>query len=253
MNNFLPAMIVLLCTVDPLHAQNIAFTEETNGIGLKQSELALTSNQCTSFAPPGIYSNLNEEVFHKQDNESKRAENKFLTKPFKIGLYAEPLGFLQFGPKIGIEMTIISRIVIDHHVRFSSEGLIMPVVLQEDEGQPDELEGMAFCMGFKYMNPSQIGGFYVGILGEIGKTRTLFDKEGEKEWRGEALQLGTYVSLGYKFEFSSGFFIRTGGQLGVVSIFVNEWYYTSDTNTVFKEDPLIIPGGMLEVCLGIQF
>ncbi|MBN2521787.1 MAG: hypothetical protein JXB24_00855 [Bacteroidales bacterium] len=253
MNNFFPAIIALLCIVYPLHAQEIAFANEKNGTGSNRSELDFVSIQRTSFSPSGIYSVPDEEVFHKQDYESGRAENKFLTKPFKIGLYAEPLGFLQFGPKIGVEMTIISRIVIDHHVRFSSEGLIMPLVLEEEEGKPDDLEGMAFCIGFKYLNPSQIGGFYIGILGEIGKTRTLFDKDGEEEWRGEALQLGSYVSLGYKFEFPSGIFIRTGGQLGIVSIFVNEWYYTSDTTTVFEEDPLIIPGGMLEVCLGIQF
>ncbi len=165
MNNFFPAIIVLLCTMYPLHAQEIAFANETNGTGPNRSELAFVSNRCTSFSPSGNYSVPDEEVFHKQDNESGRAENKFLTKPFKIELYAEPLGFLQFGPKIGAEMTIISHIVIDHHVRFSSEGLIMPLVLEEDKGKPDDLEGMAFCMGFKYLNPSQIGGFYVGILG----------------------------------------------------------------------------------------
>jgi hypothetical protein len=177
------------------------------------------------------------------------------SKPFRIGFYAQPLGFVQFGPIIGTEMTIAQRLIIEGHVRFAKYGLLSYVAANDPhEGLPDKLSGSAFGAGVKFMAPSRIGGFYVGPILEYGKQDQTFAQDETYAWESKATYIAAIVSTGYKFRFPSGFYMNTGLYLGAYHTLTDKSHDLKRNVNIYRNNNLrTLPLGMVEVSLGMEF
>lgn len=189
-------------------------------------------------------------------NEAK-SKNKEIDRSTRFGIYANPLGFVQFGPIAGMELTIASRVVLDAHARFSSVGLLMYVVTEsKDGGTPYKVSGMGLGGGLKYMIPSRIGGLYLGMYIENGWQTQYYDENEPWIWQEDVKYFVTAANIGYKFKFSSGFFLKTGAIFGTANVFEDKWYYTRNYNgdsSIHDAGSEVQPFGMLELGLGIEF
>jgi hypothetical protein len=161
-------------------------------------------------------------------------------KDFYTGIYLNPLGFLQAGPIVGAEFTFKRRFILDVHLRFPSAGLLTGV-LSEDDFDATNIQGISGGASFKYFTGGRRGGFYVGPFLDFQSLS--YDVDGSF-WEGTTLNAG--ANLGYKFQFSSGFYMRTGIYLGVSSDLTSYWNGS--------EWPLETSAfGMAEVSLGFAF
>ena len=187
-----------------------------------------------------------------------RAKEKYVdTKPNRVGIYANVLGFLEFGPMVGTEVTLASHLIIDGHARFSPAGLLMYVITADDEeGWVDKLSGMAVGGGLKYFMPSRPGGFYAGMLFEYGWQTQYYAEDEDWYWKSWNKYIVTMASAGYKFRFDSGFYINTGLQAGAAILTEAHWQYLKNYHSdpsIHEDDLEVHPFGMLEVGLGFEF
>lgn len=208
------------------------------------------------------YQNGTKEVINNTNTSSLGNENntakKFIDlKPNRVGFYINPLGFIQFGPMIGTEITSNSRLIIDGHLRFSSLGALMYVVNADNsDGNPYKISGLGVGGGLKYFMPSRIGGFYFGGIFEYGWQTNYYAEDKPWIWQNEIKYIVAMASIGYKFRFNSGFYINTGALLGAESTFKSQWYYTKNYNndsSIHIDDTSIGADGMLEVSFGFEF
>jgi hypothetical protein len=179
-----------------------------------------------------------------KENESKSEKNKSSLNPNRIGLYVNPLGFLQFGPIVGTEITLKSSIIIDAHFRLPSLGLLMYQIESED-GESPSLSGLALGGGLKYLNPTSSGGIYFGGIFEYGgHTASYGSNYSEVEY------IVTMANIGYKFHSKSGLYLNTGLFFGSSHTFEDIEYNGNGTNDNGTDTRVI---GMLELSLGYDF
>ena len=140
-------------------------------------------------------------------------------KNFYAGVYVNPLSIAVLnGASLGAELTFARKFIVEPYLRFPTTSLYF--VLEEDAES-----GLGFGMSAKFFTGGRYGGFYVGPNVECN----LLDFEDV------FLFLG--VNLGYKFQFSSGFYMRAGASLG----------------TQIEIDYETLPWGNLEFCFGFAF
>jgi hypothetical protein len=179
------------------------------------------------------------------------------SKPNRFGIYADPLGFVQFGPRLGLEATLFSHLIIDGHVRFATLGLLMPVISKNDDGvSPYKLNGMGVGGGLKYLVTTNSGGFYFGAICEKAWQTHDFYKDEKWASESEIAYLAVVSNLGYKFRFESGFYINTGIYLGGAFLTKSQWRYTSPSNSdqsIHYGDLVTRVFGMVELSFGFDF
>lgn len=189
---------------------------------------------------PGGYYQTNENETYKMS---------------RFALSVNPLGFVQFGPLINAEFGITKSVVLNAHVRFPSLGLLNYVVRTEDE-EMAEMSGIAFGGGILYFFGEHRSKPYVGALLEYETVKFLAEEDEPWEWEETTNAAVFFVNGGYRFRFKSGFFINTGLYLGAV-FNSYEWEYTDPDYVSYDhdafEDTEIIPFGMVEVTVGIEF
>jgi hypothetical protein len=176
------------------------------------------------------------------------------SQPFRIGFFAQPLGFVQFGPVAGTEITFVERLSFEGHVRFAKYGLLSYVVASNaDGGIPDKLSGIAYGGAFKYMIPSRIGGFYIGPLVEYGWQNQTYKQTETFAWESKATYFAAAVTAGYKFRFKSGFYMNTGLYLGAYHTLTDKSHKIKTSPNSYTSNYLrTLPFGMLEVSLGYE-
>jgi len=132
---------------------------------------------------------------------------------------------------------------VELNFRFPTLGLLMPLMHDADYW-PDITGGIGIGVGIKYFKPSPIGGLYVGPFAEFGSYEATYD-DGYTD-----VSLNVFGgNVGYRFVFSSGLYLRTGGYFGL-AFSENKWnpdYGSGDTNkytTVFF---------LADVALGFSF
>ena len=167
-------------------------------------------------------------------------------KNFYTGVYLDPVGFLIIGPRVGVELTFVRHVIVDAYVRFPSVGLLSGIVW-EGTTDVDNFSGIGVGFSAKYFTGGRKGGFYVGPAAEYWTAD--YDYESNRHWKGSGIAVG--VNLGYKFQFASGFYLRTGGMLGG-SITTSGTYTAPDG--ISSED-LDYDGVfyLLDFCLGFSF
>jgi hypothetical protein len=191
------------------------------------------------------------------NTETAKKKKYVDNKPNRFGIYAQPLGFVQFGPIVGMELTLASHLIIDAHVRFSSLGLLMYVVSKNDnDGAPYKISGAGIGGSIKCLIPSKIGGFYFGLLLEDG-WHTEYYAEGKPWiWQEDVQYFVTAPNIGYKFRFPGGFYLNTGAIFGAAFVTSQQWHYTKNYNndsSIHDDGSKVQPFGMLELGFGVEF
>jgi len=173
----------------------------------------------------------------------------------KFALSVNPLGFVQFGPLVNIEVGLTKSLVLNAHVRFTSVGLLSYAINYHEDGL-EKLSGIAFGGGLLNFFGKKRSKPYAGVLLEYEMLKKYYAKDDPWEWE-QSDNTGVFVlNGGYRFRFKSGFFINTGAYLGA-ALTSYTWEYT-DPDYVPYEDKTyegidITPFGMVEVTLGIEF
>ena len=163
------------------------------------------------------------------------------SKNFYTGFYLNPLGFISVGPVLGTELTFARHFIVDAYLRFPKLGLLTGFIW-EGTFDVSNISGIGVGISPKFFTGKRKGGFYVGPMFEYWTIA--YDCYGSDHWEGTGIV--TALNLGYKFQFSSGFYMRTGAALGASFTTSGKWngYEDSDYSDVFY---------LLDFSLGIAF
>jgi hypothetical protein len=275
MNRVTMVFTLFICSASFLFAQDMIVLKNGDEIKAKVLEITPTTIEYKKFDDPNgptisipktevrmvKYENGTKDLLEGKSSSSKRkrrsgehsGERSADSKPNRVGFYVDPLGFLEFGPMVGAEITIRSRFLIDASLRFFPLGVLSYVTeATGNDGRPNRIAGLGISGAFKYFVPSRAGGFYVGGALEYSWWTSYFAQGTASEWQRDRVALMPLATVGYKFRFKSGFFITTGGFLGIQIPLVDQWHY-SGGNTIFQNDKTVEPAGMLEASFGYEF
>ena len=194
------------------------------------------------------YENGTREVINSMTTSTSNAvrttTQSYAIDPQKptFGIYANPIGFATFGPMIGAELTA-GKLIAELNFRFPSMGLLMPIV--------DDCEkltgGIGIGVGLKFYNARPKGGLYVGGLLEYNNYKTSETDGGYSEVA--AIAFG--ANIGYKFAFSSGLYLRTGGYLG--SNFNTKYHQYNRSGSMDDWTGSVYLFGLVDLAIGINF
>jgi hypothetical protein len=201
----------------------------------------IIGNRGFAFTPP--QNNLflapeNLRILRNSDNSVAR-----------FALSVNPVGFAEFGPIVNTEFGISKNLVINAHVRFATLGLLTWVIKDED-GDLDELTGMAYGGGLLYFFGEKRNKPYVGMLGEFEQTKNIYSAHKDWEATEDDKTIIVMFNGGYRFRFKSGFFINTGAFFGVGR---SDWFWRHSDGSDPKEGVDYTPAGLVEVTFGFEF
>ncbi len=166
-------------------------------------------------------------------------------KTNSIGIYANPMGFLTFGPMVGAEFTF-NKFILETNLRFPSLGLLVPVAISSEYDNTVD-DGLGIGFGAKFYNAKPRGGFYIGGFVEYWYHNYTYT---EINYYGNESGIVFAANIGYKFQFQSGLYLRTGGYLGATVLTVSDEYGPS-SYTDYSGDSYVF--GLLDLALGFRF
>jgi hypothetical protein len=172
-----------------------------------------------------------------------------------FGIWFEPLGFIFWGPMLGLEYRHETMFFIDAHVRFPQAGYFYDAVAEH----PDDLAGLAFGAQFRFLIGTRVGGLYLGGFFDYGFTNALYSKaqKDEEEWKWTTVVAAGEVGL--RVRISRHIFMDGGLVLGILSVSEKDWRqsnpehweYSSSYN---KTDPGFTSiFGMFVLAWGFEF
>ena len=187
-------------------------------------------------------------------NYSGNSTNEYVTifdnEPIsRFALTVNPLGFVQFGPIVGMEIGLKDNLALNIHSRITSLGLINYVMADD----PDKLSGLSIGAGPIIFFGDKQHKPYAGLLFEYDWRTITWGSPGDRWHCIETSKAIVFITNGgYRFRFSGGFFINTGAFLGAARA---SWYdeYTYYPGEEDEEGVSMHPFGMLELTFGIEF
>lgn len=201
-------------------------------------------------------------IASSQSLQTQKTSSEFTLDPPSLHMYQDsdypisifaisvnPLGFVEFGPIINVEVGIAGQLAINAHVRFATMGLLSRLI-KDDDGTLDNLTGVAFGGGAIYFFGDRQNKPYAGILMEYEKTENTYS-QGESDEEFEVDK--TFVFMlngGYRLRFDSGFFINVGAYLGAGH---TNWTWERTDGSDYSEGGDVTPAGLVEVTLGFEF
>ncbi|MFZ1083058.1 MAG: hypothetical protein WAO19_14165 [Candidatus Kryptoniota bacterium] len=187
-------------------------------------------------------------------SENVASTNMTPASPGDIGLYVMPLGFLQFGPILGVEYTANPNLSVGAHVRIPSLGLLTYAVFTSDGETADVISGLGIGADVKYYSQSVRNGFYFGGLLEYAYGSATYSQGYTGEWINSNTFLVIACDGGYKFDLSKNFFLNVGATLGAVtSLSVKPSVFPNETNpSEDKSGPTTTIFGMLDLTFGVN-
>ena len=188
-----------------LHAQEmVAFDDE--------NEMREVINTATTTAPAAAL---------PADNNSPGGP---FEKNMYTGIYFNPLGFVAIGPMLGAEFTFDRRFILDAHIRIPKFG-IQTGTFAEGCGGETDFKGIGVGASVKYFFQIGNGGIYAGPTIEYSALKYKCDNHGKLSsdpyLNAETNVLIAAANIGYKFMFSSGFYLRAGGYFGTYKELTN--------------------------------
>jgi len=188
--------------------------------------------------------------------ESSGTEKKSSSKPLgAVNIYFQPLGFVQFGPIVGLEIKVAEIAVLDAHWRYSKLGVaynaIAGTFLDDDEYLLPS--SMAFGGGVRFLIPTKSPHRpYAGALFEFNLEKRIEDEDQSYESERDSRSLVFATAGGYRFRIGNSFNLSLGGMFGAAFDVYKKWWYTNIYYEPGKFDGKhrVHPFGMLEVALG---
>ena len=169
-------------------------------------------------------------------------------KNYYTGIFADLGGFILDGPRVGAELTFARHVIVEPYVRFPSLGFITGYyhmhLAFEYTNTASNLGGIGFGLGAKYFTGWKNGGIYAGPIFEYWTMKYVHNCEVcvDRHFKGSGVIGG--LNLGYKFQFSSGLYLRAGGifgfnkdkyyEEGVYHSAYSEFYYSLDLGVGFN-------------------
>lgn len=171
----------------------------------------------------------------------------------KVSVYGNPLGFLQFGPIVGVDFKVAPKFTIGGHLRYASLGALTWATAASDDEEP-EMDNFGIGVDCRYFFLTESGPRHAPYIGGIAEYYSgSFTGSDSWDWEGDTDGFVIAANGGYRWRMSSGFFLNTGGYLGMSSEH-SEWKYTSGAKKgkTEKEDEgtLFL---MAELSLGWEF
>lgn len=198
--------------------------------------------------------NLNSTHFRRIPLPVLAEQNDENAMP-KFGLSINPLGFVQFGPLINMEVGLTDNVILNMHARVSFLGILTYLINEHEDGL-DELFGMAGGGGPIYFFGTSRNKPYAGVLLEFDHLRLLYAQGDQWEWEKTVNSVVFAMNGGYRFRFANGVFINTGAFLGA-AIGRYKWEYSDisygEYDNTSRDGLDVTPFGMLEVAFGIEF
>jgi len=167
----------------------------------------------------------------------------------RFALSVDPLGFVFFGPIVNAEVRITDRMVANAHVRFLSMGVLAKVVKDED-GDLDELNGIAYGGGVKFFFGDKRSKPYLGVLGEYETLETFYNIQEHYEWCEYDESALLLFNGGYRIRTSFGLFINLGAMLGLA--YTDYIWYNYDQSRIVEGGDWL-PAYQLEMAVGFEF
>ncbi len=186
---------------------------------------------------------------HKQSTQSTDLGN--------ASFYLHPLGLVQFGPILGLEIGTGSNAVLDLHMRFSSLGLAQWAIATEGFTKDKTLSfaNMAVGTGVRYLFPVKRFAHrpYIGAFMEYGWDIHSGEKGNYYEWEGKSTYLVAAGEGGFRWRMGESFFIGLGLMAGAAFVITDDWWYTNPELQADSNDPELHPFAMLSFVLGWEF
>ena len=188
-------------------------------------------------------------LFEDPDSQWYQArENAF-------SIWFDPMGFIFWGPMLGVEYRYKTLLFIDAHVRFSQVGYFYG----KASNDPDDLSGLAFGAQFRFLIGTRTGGLYLGGFIDYGSTTALYDKalKNEEEWEWTTFVVAGQVGL--RVRVSRHVFMDGGLVLGVLSVSEKDWRHSNPEHWEFSptynktESGFDSAFGMLVLAWGYEF
>lgn len=172
-----------------------------------------------------------------------------------FSVWAQPLGFVLWGPMIGVGYRSGTSFLFDVHLRLPQFGFAYGAVSDD----PDDMAGFAIGVQFRMLVPKSNGGWVLGSFFDFGKTNALYRKgqlrEEEEKW--STFVAG--VSGGYRFQFNHHLYLDMGLMAGTIFVSDQDWRYSNPENSYYSSDyndsyeGYIMAFGMVILSLGIEF
>ena len=172
-----------------------------------------------------------------------------------FSVWAQPLGFVLWGPMIGVGYRSGTSFLFDVHLRLPQFGFAYGAVSDD----PDDMAGFAIGVQFRMLVPKSNGGWVLGSFFDFGKTNALYRKGQlrEEEERWSTFVAG--VSGGYRFQFNHHLYLDMGLMAGTIFVSDQDWRYSNPENSYYSSDyndsyeGYIMAFGMVILSLGIEF
>ena len=172
-----------------------------------------------------------------------------------FGIWFEPMGFIFWGPMVGVEYRHETLFFIDAHIRFSPAGYFYGAVADS----PDEMSGLGFGAQFRFLIGTRVGGLYLGGFFDYGFTNALYNRatKYEKEWEWTTVVAAGQVGL--RVRISRHFFMDGGLVFGMLSVSKKDWRYSSMEHWDYSpsynktESGFESPFGMITLATGVEF
>jgi len=166
-----------------------------------------------------------------------------------FSVYLNPLGFLQFGPMMGVEIKMANNLVLNLNARLPGMGLLSYVVRGWDD--VDEIRGFAVAVVPIIIFTDNQHKPYAGAGLEYDRSRVLYEQG--SYWENTEIENNIIVVTngGYRFRFESGFFLSAGLYVGASFSMWEEEHVEPDIENYSGLN--VQPFGMAELKVGFEF
>jgi hypothetical protein len=165
-----------------------------------------------------------------------------------FALLINPLGFLQFGPEVELEVKTIPNLYLVGMLRWHGVGVLSNVLTSHLD-----IGALGYGGGLRYFirTPETPDALYVGMFTQFTSgTRTGTDDIGD--WKGSFSNVAGGGEIGYRWRYKPGL-ITVGAFGGAAHDLASEWHYVSGNTVKHNNDLLTYVFGMLELSFGVEF
>lgn len=271
---YLTVIVMLMLAARCAYAQDIILLRNGSELQAKVVELTPSEIKYRRFDNPSgplitimrsevfmiTYENGTKEVMPeptavKADSEPSAPPRWLAKRPKAVGIWADPLGFAFFGPRLGVDIRRRNNAIFSPYLRFLTMGSLMHVAANF----PDEMSGIGAGFVSRALFPVRTGSWNVGVMLDMGVFTGSYDSGKTSSTEERYPHMVVSSTGGYTFRFESGFYINLAAYFGVMFTFNSHWRYNNTNNSRYSDtfdyanDNILSVFGMPEVSFGIEF
>lgn len=162
----------------------------------------------------------------------------------------DPLGFIEYGPMVGVETRVSPTSYLTAHVRWATAGVIYYAITSNGFEDAVGIDNLAIGVGYRAL----MGGagphhWYARPVVEYGWGST---SGGDGDWRGRHSYVSFMGNFGYRWRFAKSV-TNVGVYAGFATGLSNNWWYVNSPGEVISDETETYAIAMFEVSFGWQF